>query len=157
MALRLPLVIVNGQISQLPAGDTLNAPVSAPETLSQTAASTMIAGQVVYNNSADSIEKAKADASGTSKPVGMCQAAITAAASGNIVVNGVLTLTTAQWDALAGTTGGLAAGTVYYLSPTTPGLITSTPPSTIGQFLVELGMAISTTELKVQIRQTIAL
>ena len=38
--------------------------------------------------------------------------------------------TTAQWDAVAGTTGGLAFGANYFLSAGTAGLLTATAPTT---------------------------
>lgn len=48
------------------------------------------------------------------------------------------TLTTLQWDAVAGTTGGLTAGTVYYLSGATAGAITSVEPTISQLALVAL-------------------
>ncbi len=81
----------------------------------------------------------------TSAFVGM---ATVDAASGDFLVqeNGIITLTTAQWDAVAGTTGGLNRQTVYYASRTTPGSITSVAP-TSGQAQVVAGIALNTTQL----------
>ena len=59
---------------------------------------------------------------------------------------GPVTLTTDQWDAVAGTSGGLHAGTVYYLSRVTPGHIVAGAPGVIN---VIIGVAISTTTLMV--------
>lgn len=42
---------------------------------------------------------------------------------------------------------GLTIGSIYYLSGSTPGAVTSTPPSTTGHLLQRVGRAISTTEL----------
>jgi hypothetical protein len=82
---------------------------------------------------------------------------IATTASGNILVDGVLTATTAQWDAVAGTTGGLTPGTVYFLGAATAGTLTSTAPSTTGQFVVRVGRAISSTKLDLMIMAPIKL
>jgi hypothetical protein len=159
MALRKPLVLNGGQIQQLQAADTLDAPQSGGDVLIMTndEAGALIPGNVVYNDAVDGVKKAKADAAGTSKVIGISVDAPAAAAAGRVMVSGILALTTAQWDAAFGTTGGLVFGTIYYLSPTTSGLGTVTGPSTVGQSVVELGIAISTTELMVRIRQAILL
>ena len=120
-------------------------------------AGALIQGNVVYSDANDGVKKAKADAVGTSKPVGLSVDAPAAAASGRVMVSGILALTTGQWDAAFGTTGGLVFGTIYYLSAATGGLGTATAPSAVGQSVVELGYAISTTEFMVRIRQTILL
>jgi len=60
------------------------------------------------------------------------------------IQNGTLTLTTGQWDARSGESGGLTAGEHYLLSQATAGAITKTSPSSgILQFLLR---ALSTTE-----------
>lgn len=159
MALRKPLVLSGGQIQQLQTGDTLDAAQSGGDVivLTNDEAGALIQGNVVYMDAVDGVKKAKADAAGTAKPVGLSVGAPAAAASGQIMIAGILTLTTAQWDAAFGTTGGLAFGTLYYLSAATAGLGTVTAPSTVGNYVVELGIALSTTELLVRIRQTILL
>ena len=43
---------------------------------------------------------------------------------------------------------GLDAGDLYFLSPSTAGAITLTPPSTAGQAVVRLGEAASATVLQ---------
>lgn len=76
-----------------------------------------------------------------------------AGAGGNVNVQqaGDLTLTTAQWDAVAGTSGGLTANTEYYLSGT-PGAITATVPATTGDTDIVVGVAKSTTVLNIHPR-----
>ena len=157
MAARKPLVMNAGRIQQLQAGDTLNATVTEVEMISVIADATCIAGQIVYPTTADHVNLAKADAASTSKPMGLAAAAIASAATGSVQTSGVVVLTTAQWDAAFGTSGGLVVGTYYYLSAVTAGLGTSTAPSTVGQYDVELGLALSTTELLLRIRQEILL
>lgn len=59
---------------------------------------------------------------------------------------GIVTLTTDEWDTVAGTSGGLTRGLTYYVSQSTPGHLTSTPPTT-GQHMHVVGLALSTTQL----------
>lgn len=78
--------------------------------------------------------------------------AVRAAAANEHVLlqyGGLLTLETAQWDAIAGTSGGLAKDTLYYVSPTTAGHITSTAPSAGGQFIQAVGFAVSAKSLMI--------
>jgi hypothetical protein len=160
VGLKKPLVITNGQIQQLQSGDTLDASCAEVDVISLTNgnASAIVIGTPVYSSGAGEVDKAQADAVATVEVLGLAQPVSTAAsASGNIQTDGVLSATTAQWDAVAGTTGGLAAGTVYYLDPDTAGKITPTAPTTAGDFVVRIGKAISTTELEISISQPIKL
>jgi len=59
---------------------------------------------------------------------------------------GIVTLTTAQWDAIAGTSGGLQRGSVYYVDQSTAGALTSTTP-TGGQTSTQVGLALNSTDL----------
>lgn len=150
MSLRKPLVLNSGQIQQLQSGDTLDAVQSGGDAVVQTndEASPIVIGTPVYNDAVDGVKKAKADAVGTKSVIGLVRdTSIGAGSTGAIQVSGVLTATTGQWDAAFGTTGGLAFGVRYYLSAATAGLGTVTAPSTTGQYVVELGIALSTTEL----------
>lgn len=160
MASRKPLVIDGGVVKQLPAGDTLDAPTTTPDVYSFTngEAGAITVGLPVYVSAASTVKKAKADASGTAQVVGLVyDASISAAASGSVVIDGVVSTTTGTWDAICGTTGGLTAGTAYYLSKDTAGAMTSTAPSAAGQFVCRVGMALSTTEMMVKPQPYIAL
>jgi len=161
MSLRKPLVIVSGQIQQIGAADTLDANIVEQEIINLTndeAADPIVIGTPVYIDAANGCKRAQANASGTTNVVGLVKdASITAATSGAIITSGVLSATTAQWDAVAGTTGGLVAGTVYYLSDATVGQLTATAPTTGGSYVAPIGTAISTTELKLEVGPTILL
>lgn len=157
MAARKPVVVNSGELQQLQAGDTLDAPVTGGDVISLTPAATLIAGASVYSSSADGCDKAKADASGTSVVVGLAVAAILSGVAGFVKTNGILVLTTGQWDAVFGTTGGLTFNTQYYLSATTASFGTSTAPTTVGQYVCFLGVGISTTELLINIQRRILL
>jgi microcystin-dependent protein len=109
----------------------------------------------VYIVSADKIASGKADASGTARLFALTMAAIAGAASGFCATEGVLVATTAQWDIVTGGSGGLTANAIYYLSSATAGLITTTAPTT--GYVVEIGIAASTTELNIQIKQPVKL
>jgi hypothetical protein len=159
MAARKPLVITSGQIEQLQSGDTLDATVTEREVISMTNknASPMTKGAPVYcKTTANQADLAKADAAASSRVMGLvADASISADASGNIQTNGVLVATTGQWDAVAGTTGGLAAGTVYFLSAATAGLLTATAPTS--GYITKVGLGLSTTEMLLEQEEPIKL
>jgi hypothetical protein len=146
MATYKPLVLTTNGLEELPSTDTLDARVSEVDVLARVAASTLIAGQAVYASSATQVEKARANADLTAKPIGLVTTAVSSAATGSVQTNGVLTLTTPEWDALCGTTGGLTAGTVYYLSAATAGLLTATIPTGAGNYVIPVIEALSPTE-----------
>ena len=160
MALRKPLVIKDGLIEQIQSGDTLDAVCTEIDVVSMqnNNAGTIVIGMAVYVDGAGTVDLAQADAAATIEVLGLVQpATITAAASGYIVTDGVLTATTDQWDAVTGDVGGLTAGAVYYLDPDTPGLLTTTATTTVGEYVVRVGKAISTLALEISITQPILL
>ncbi len=154
MASKKPLALYGGEVQELQSGDTLNASVNEVDVIAKTAAATLIAGQPVYLSSATEVNKADADADATSTCIGLATTAISSAASGTIQTNGVITLTTTEWDAVCGTSGGLAIGTVYYLSGGTAGLLTSTAPTTSGHYVLSVIEGISSTEARVLVNQS---
>lgn len=160
MASRKPLVIVSGQVQQLQAGDTLDASVTEVDVVSKTNdnAGSIVIGTPVYVKANGNVDKGRANASGTVQLLGLVKdTSISAAASGIIQTDGVLAATTGQWDAVTGGSGGLTAGSVYYLDPSTAGLLTATAPSTTSQYVVRVGLAISTTELDISVDAPILL
>lgn len=105
-----------------------------------------VIGTPVYLDSNGKAVKTDANGSGTRILFGLVAEDAIAAASYMLVqVRGFMTLTTAQWDTICGTTGGLTAGTAYYLS-TTAGALTSTAPSTTGDTVLRAIIAMSTTK-----------
>lgn len=151
MASQKPLVIIAGQIQQLPTGDTLAAAAQEVDVFAKLNANAgaIVIGTPVYASSATQVDKAGAAAAATSRVVGLMQSVSTGSGvSGFIQKDGVLTATTGQWDAVAGTTGGLAFGTLYYLSGTA-GLLTATAPTASGSYVLCMGTALSTTELEI--------
>ena len=112
----------------------------------------VVCGTPVYSDASGAFKKAKADAAGTCLVVGLVtDTSVAAAASGTVATGGVVTLTTTQWDAIMGTSGGLTFGTLYFLSDATAGLGTATRPTTAAYFMTPLGKALSTTELELML------
>lgn len=152
MPARKPLVIIGGQLQNLPAGDSLDAPVSEVDViaLNNGTGASVATCRAVYPTSSG-FGLAQANASATKNVIGLVRdTAIASSASGNIQSDGVFTAGAASWDAVTGQTGGLTPNAIYYLSPTTAGAITSTPPSTAGQYVVQVGIALSTTALDIR-------
>lgn len=72
----------------------------------------------------------------------------------NVQSQGVLTLTTDQWDAITGETGGLVRGIPYYLSAgADDGQLTQTAPTTAEDFVVRAGIALSSTDFLILVGQ----
>lgn len=156
MALKKPLVLTGGQIEQLQSGDSISNPILLSQTNDEAGA--IVIGNAVYSDANDGVKKAQANAVGTANVIGLAvDPTIATGQPVAIQMDGILAATTTQWDAVAGTTGGLTRDVIYYLDPTTAGKLTSTAPSTAGQFVVSIGIAISTTELKIEIQPRIKL
>lgn len=143
--IRKPLVLVNGQLQQLQAGDAIASYDIITETNGES--TTIPICTPVYNSAADIVQKAKADNSNTVEVIGLAFETALSGASINILASGVLKATTAEWDSIFGTTGGLTPRTKYFLSDVTAGQGTVTAPTANGSYVVELGKAISPTEL----------
>lgn len=148
MALRKPLVLVGGEIQQLQPGDTLGGAITEIEGQTWTNGDTTghVIGDVVYLSAADTVKKAKADAPATKDAVALAMGSISNGASGTYQTSGTL----------AGLTG-LTTGAVYYLSAATAGTMTTTAPTTINQYVVRLGIAVSTTEFLIEVQRAILL
>jgi hypothetical protein len=161
MAVKKVLVMgASGHPEQLQAGDSINVATTTTEveTLTNGGGSSVPIGTPVYISAADTFLTARANASGTAKLHGLIyDASIASASAGSVATDGVVTATTTQWDAITGQTGGLTAGADYFLDAAAAGKLTSTPPSTAGQYNVYVGRAKSTTDMHLDIRFPIAL
>lgn len=125
---------------------------SFPNCIAPTTAAALPAGSVVRPSGANLAVAAKADnvtdGAGT---LGLCIRASQANEPCPVRFAGPVELTHAQWDAIAGTSGGLVPNTPYFLSAATGGFITSVAPSASGSIALQVGVAISSTVLVVQI------
>lgn len=124
---------VAGSALPLPPGCFSSAPVS-----------NVVPGMAVYQPAASGVGLSQGVTAGL---VGRCIAlsirTTPAGEEGIFQYGGLVTLSTADWDAVAGTTGGLARGSFYYVSAATPGHLTSTKPSSEGTEAVRVGVALS--------------
>ncbi len=96
------------------------------------------------------IVPARANSLVTAKGLGLAATAGVVGSRALIQYAGPLTLTTAQWDAITGGSGGLTRGVPYYLSPATAGRLTTTKTVVSNQFVVPIGIALSATDLLIQ-------
>lgn len=95
-----------------------------------------------------------ASAADGSKPaVGLVQGDTAATFAATVQTDGPLTI--GDWSAVTGT-ATLAARATYYLDTTTAGL-TTTPPSTGGQVVQRIGVAVSPTTLEIRLDRSILL
>jgi len=121
-------------------------------------AGSLVIGNAVYVKSNGNMDKAQANAAATTELLGLvADTTINTATAGDVQADGFLEATTGQWDAVTGGTGGLTAGAMYYLDPSTAGKFTSTAPSTAGQYVVRVGQAMSTTVMNIRIEAPILL
>ena len=159
MAARKPLVIIDGIVQQLPSGDSLDAytlDIDIFTAENGESSASLEAGMASYVSAADNVMRAQANALSTARVVGLARETIAAGSTGPIQTDGVLTL--ADWSSV--TEEGqatLTAGSYYWLSPDHPGLITLTAPTTPGEVVVHIGVAINTTSLEISIDRPILL
>lgn len=154
MTKKKPLVLTNGQIEQLQSGDQIDHRNTVSRDNDNAGAITI--GQPVYATSGTNMDLAKADAQGTIRVLGLVEdISIAAAATGDVVVDGILTATTGQWDTVTGDVGGLTPGSDYFLDAATAGKLTKTAPGT--GFVKRVGHALSATEFELEDQQPIKL
>lgn len=85
--------------------------------------------------------------------VGLATADISSSSSGTIQTTGTITLS--DWTAATGSST-LAPKAVYFLDVTN-GLLTTTPPSTLGQIVQSIGRSVSPTALELDIQPSVIL
>ena len=118
----------------------------------------LVRGVAVYSNTPNGCDKALANAYVTSLVVGIVyDDLVISGKPANIVTTGVVAATTTQWDVVTGGTGGLTFNTLYFLDPSTAGMLTATPPLVVGQYNTLIGLALSATKMKLSTRDAIKL
>jgi len=95
-----------------------------------TSSGALTIGEALYAPSAGNIAKARANALTTSRVIGFASKTTTGAGVAEYQSVGIIPLT------------GVTAGTRYYLSAVTAGLIVSTPDAVAGQFLAAVGWGV---------------
>jgi hypothetical protein len=156
MSVKKALVITNGQIEQLQTADRLASPTVFSRTNANAGA--LVIGTPVFVAGAGTVDKARANAAGTKDVLGLiADVSVATGQPGTVQSDGVLTATTAQWDAITGQVGGLVPNTTYFLDSAVAGKLTPTAPTADGEFVCQLGLATSPTELEISIRNTVKL
>lgn len=153
MAIKKPIVLTNGQLEQLQVGDSIDLGNTAIKTNNTGGA--LVIGTPVYTSGGDAIP-AQADAQSTIRVAGLvADVSVADGDPANILVDGILSATTGQWDAITGQVGGLTEGADYFLDAASPGQLTTTAPTT--GFVVRVGHALSATEFEIEVQQPIKL
>jgi hypothetical protein len=150
MAIVKPLVEKDGEIERLQAGDTLD--VNA-DCFTRVFTVTTSPGAPVYSDTNTSVNLAQANSEVTSDLVGIAKEAVSAGQPGPVCHDGVVNLTTIQWDAITGQVGGLTLASKYFVSNAASGLMLAQGNLAgigAGEYVVEVGHAISDTELLVR-------
>jgi hypothetical protein len=154
MAVRKPLVLVNGQIERLQPGDRIDVYNSASK--NNNTGNTLVIGTPVYVNGGNAIP-AQADSQSTVRVAGLVDATTTNNNVLNVVSDGVFSANTSEWDVVTGQTGGLTEGDDYFLSAANPGELTVNAPDSAGEFVLRVGHALSATEMEIEVGQPIKL
>lgn len=117
----------------------------------------LVKGNLVYSSSLNNVDKAQANSINTSKVLGMITNNTVASSATAIIQNtSVFTFdNTTQVDAISNTTGGFTFDTYYYLDPNNAGKLTSVIPTDYPNCLVRIGLALSTTSIKLDIQDPI--
>jgi hypothetical protein len=154
MSVKKPLVITNGQVEQLQAGDRLD--------LSRTVGKTNNTGATVNKATpvyvtGGNINLAQADAQSTTRVAGLLSEETADGDPCEVQTDGLFAATTAEWDAITGDVGGLTEGADYWLDADTAGQLTATAPTADGDFVAPVGQALSATEMEIQIGPPIKL
>lgn len=108
--------------------------------------------QPVFAYSSSSVRRALAtESSAAWKVIGLSINTVLQSGIGNFQGEGVLTATTAEWDAVTGDVGGLVPNKTYFLSSTQVGKITLVPPSNPGDYLCRIGVGHSSTSMYIDL------
>jgi len=123
---------------------------SASTVLGTMAASSIAAGGPLIAAAAGVLGPAQASALSSSLWVGLATSSASSGASVVARYAGPMVLTTTEWDAVVtGGSGGLVAGTQYYVDAANPGKLVAAPPSATGTFIAPVGIATDSTVLMV--------
>jgi len=117
----------------------------------------LVKGNLVYSSSLNKVNKAQANSINTSKVLGMVTNTTVASNATATIQNSNIFIfdNTSQVDAVCNSTGGFTFNTYYYLDTATAGKMTSTIPTNYPNCLVRIGLALSTTSIKLDIQDPI--
>lgn len=115
----------------------------------------LIPGSPVFITATSRFELALGDALPQAQAIGVSLFATASGFPATVQTQDIVTLTTAEWDAVTGQTGGLSPGVRYYLDQITLGMITTTAPvqdTPNSRFNTRIGVAINAIRLNLVIR-----
>jgi len=125
------------------------------DVLTAVAATAGLPGQAVYSNLTGALLLARADAYPNSASLGLLLDGMSSGFIARARATGTMTLTTVQWDAVTGGAGGLTPGSIYWLSDSVLGRITTTAVSS--GFRCLIGRAIDSTKMALRVEEPIKL
>jgi hypothetical protein len=147
MAVRKPLVIKNGQIQQLQAGDMLTGQNLSIDLTNSSGSVTVNKCTPVYIVSDGQFFTSINTSEAPHRAVGFAAETIGPSTTGPVQLIGVLEATQAEWNTVTGGTGGLGPGLTYYIDTGSPNVLTSVPTSTDSQYVKKVGIAATDTQL----------
>lgn len=118
-----------------------------------TANETVVVGQPVYVTGNNTVNLADASAEATANAIGLV--ILAASANQATIVRTEGEVSQANWTAVIGS-AALTPGATYYLG-TTPGTMSTTPPSVDTQVVVRCGIAVTTTKFDIEINEVAVL
>lgn len=163
MSVVRPLFIdtTTGEITRAGVSDTVDNPAIEEVTNNAAAnggADDILPGSPVKSNGAGTVALAQADSTANAQIIGLARETIPEDnGTGFIGTSGKIVLTTGEWDAITGGSGGLTPTQKYWLDPVTAGKLVATPPSTDTQVIAPVGIAKSTTILDIDIDRIVVL
>lgn len=119
-----------------------------------TASESLVAGSPCIVSGNGIISSAQADSIITSQVIGLTKETILSSGIGDIVLSGKIEI--ADWTAITGSSE-LIPGNIYYLDSNSPAMLTETATVTVGDCVVRIGIALTTTILIVNIDAPILL
>lgn len=114
----------------------------------------IVKGQLLYLKLNSHLDLAQADAIATAAVIGLALSNAATATSVNYATDGYIDQD--DWSAVTGSPT-LAPGALYFLSATTAGQLTTTAPTLPGQVVIEVGRAVSSKRLAIEIQPPILL
>lgn len=111
-------------------------------------------GQPIYITGVGEVDLAQADSQSTADVVGLVQVDCLAGETCRYLTEG--SIERMDWVTIAGTSD-LSPGSTYFLDPANAGKLTTTAPTTAGQFVVRVGRAVNVRTLDIEVELPILL
>ena len=134
MTTKKPLVLYSGEIEEIRSGDNVTTDANS---YTAVADGTLLEYKAVYASGAGSVSYADFAAATTGPAIGISGSEITDTNEGAIIISGVLTMS------------GLVTGSSYYVGELGSLITSGDLPSGTGSYVQKVGIALSTTQLKV--------